>query len=691
MNPSGPAGGFRPVKPTLCRYFSANGYCFYGDQCQFVHAKQTSNDQARPDKAYSMSSNNAFHRSASTPIFSASNGPVSGPGGHRGYKGAMPQGPNAAQDNMISNFAGLSFSAKAHQGVPMTGASTGAHSSPLSPTKKSFGSSLAPGGPVSPLHSPKPHMANKSKMPVAQPPPAQAQAFEFLPSATNQPSHHQQHIESIDGTTYFYSQQNQNQAVMLPSFHAYVGEQSHLAHLQNYQSRSNTFSMSSSLRQELLNQHTLSMASLNPDDTSVPQEVDSYHTLCPLEPLDTPTDQAQRTFGYITTCYKAINSKDGLLYVLRRVHGFRLVNAKSMVIVDQWKKISHSNLVSLREVFTSKAFGDNSLVFVYDYHPGAETLLSRHFSGPDSTLPVNADGSLAFPAPNRAGMPGANRGGSRHGLMPERLIWSYIIQLSSALRAIHSAGLPCRMIDPSKILLIGNSRLRINGCGIFDILSFDPSNSSNAMIPHFQQEDLTSLGKLVLALASCYSLQSIQREHIQQSLEYVAMNYSSDLKNLVIYLLSNQMTTHLKSVNDIMPMIGARFYTQLEAAQVKCDVMEGELAKEMENGRLLRLLTKLGVVNERPELGMDPSWSETGDRYLLKLFRDHVFHQVTDAGTPVVDLSHVVTCLNKLDAGSPEKICLMSRDEQSVLVVSYRDLHNCLESAFNEVLSSSLS
>ena len=31
--------------------------------------------------------------------------------------------------------------------------------------------------------------------------------------------------------------------------------------------------------------------------------------------------QAQRTFGYITTCYKAINSKDSLVYVLRRIHG----------------------------------------------------------------------------------------------------------------------------------------------------------------------------------------------------------------------------------------------------------------------------------------------------------------------------------------------------------------------------------
>ena len=32
-------------------------------------------------------------------------------------------------------------------------------------------------------------------------------------------------------------------------------------------------------------------------------------------------------------------------------------------------------------------------------------------------------------------------------------------------------------------------RLRINGCGIFDVLSFDASNSPNAMIPHFQVND----------------------------------------------------------------------------------------------------------------------------------------------------------------------------------------------------------
>ncbi|CAB4027929.1 PAB-dependent poly(A)-specific ribonuclease subunit PAN3 [Paramuricea clavata] len=86
---------------------------------------------------------------------------------------------------------------------------------------------------------------------------------------------------------------------------------------------------------------------------------------------------------------------------------------------------------------------------------------------------------------------------------------------------------------------------------------------------------------------------------------------------------------------------------------------------------------------------MDPSWSETGDRYLIKLFRDYLFHQVTETGEPWLDMSHIVSSLNKLDSGSPEKICLISRDEQSVLVVSYRDLKECFDGAFKELTSSS--
>lgn len=45
----------------------------------------------------------------------------------------------------------------------------------------------------------------------------------------------------------------------------------------------------------------------------------------------------------------------------------------------------------------------------------------------------------------------------------------------------------------------------------------------------------------------------------------------------VRYLLTDQ--SRLRSVNDIMPMIGARFYTQLDASQMRNDVIEEDLAK----------------------------------------------------------------------------------------------------------------
>lgn len=112
--------------------------------------------------------------------------------------------------------------------------------------------------------------------------------------------------------------------------------------------------------------------------------------------------------------------------------GFRLVNTKCMMLVDMWKKIQHSNSVTLREVFTTKAFGDHcecavvpfsclswskkwvnlqrslveycfcsALVFSYDFHAGAETMYSRHFNDPaaDSYFTKRKWGELSFSSP----------------------------------------------------------------------------------------------------------------------------------------------------------------------------------------------------------------------------------------------------------------------------------------------------
>ncbi len=73
-----------------------------------------------------------------------------------------------------------------------------------------------------------------------------------------------------------------------------------------------------------------------------------------------------------------------------------------------------------------------------------------------------------------------------------------------------------------------------------------------------------------------------------------------------------------KSINECMPMIGARFYAHIDNLHVRGDILENELAKvssrirrnndgmifffqELDCGRLFRLISKLNTLLERPE------------------------------------------------------------------------------------------
>jgi len=508
-------------------------------------------------------------------------------------------------------------------------------------------------------------------------------------------------VYSDNGTTYFYNPDEQlssqlstgvvsGGSILLPNWSAYSGTPSHIVAMKVRQAASGTI-QDNDIKMEMLNRQMICHAAADPEAyPDLPSEVDNFTGLCPLEPPSASPLHKSSTFGYVTTVYKAVNIKTGQHMCLRRIHGYRLVNTKCMGLVDQWKKMSHSNLVTLRQVFTSKSFADHSMIFVYDFYPGSETLMSRHFSHPNQLAaslldPFNGDGSRPYSQSKNSLLRQQAAIANSTGLLPESLIWNYVIQLTSALRYIHGAGLACRTLDPSKIMVLGKSRLLVNCGGIFDVLTYDP-NSNNPMqaMAVYQQEDLVSLGKIVLALA-CNSFIAIQRENCAQSLELVTSNYSSDLRNLIMYLLTNQQ--RVKSVNDLMPMIGARFYTALDTALQRQDALEVEVTRDIESSRLFRLLTKLGTVVDRTELNMDTAWAETGDRYMLKLFRDYLFHQVMEDGRPFLDMAHVITNLNRLDAGIPDKVCLMSRDEQNVLVVSYTELKNCLEQSYGEVLA----
>ena len=306
--------------------------------------------------------------------------------------------------------------------------------------------------------------------------------------------------------------------------------------------------------------------------------------------------------------------------------------------------------------------------------------------------------------------------------VPEHVIWGYLVQLSSALRAIHANNLIARLIIPSKILLIGKNRIRLNANAVLDVTQFSPDPPPLELL---QIEDLRQLGRLALSLAtlnpnpSTYtpqqsvthnSLTSGLTPSVIKTLETLPRAYSDRFKSAVASLLDAGNTSNPSAVHDAISFaasIADHALSTLDAALHVEDTLTSDLMRELENGRLVRSLAKLGFVNERPEYSPhDPtsatitpsapqslqraSWSETGDRYYLKLFRDYVFHQVAgEDGRPVVDLGHVVSCLNKLDAASDEKIALVTRDEQNVIVVSYREVKRGLESAFQELRTAS--
>ena len=313
-------------------------------------------------------------------------------------------------------------------------------------------------------------------------------------------------------------------------------------------------------------------------------------------------------------------------------------------------------MVTVHDAFTNRSFQDSSLIFVTDYHPLSKTLAEQHLCGP-------------------------NRFQGRHtgSHIPEQVLWTYVTQIASGLKAIHSCGLAARVIDPSKILLTGKNRIRLNACAIMDVVQHE----SQRTITDLQHQDLVNFGQTIITLGA--NSPSVMNNPTK-AMDHFSRAYSPQLKNSIFWLLGGLQKDQERNIDIFITGISSQLISTFDSALHLDDQLISDLSRELENARLVRLLTKLNFVNERPEYEHDRQWSENGERYFLKLFRDYVFHQVDTQNGPVVDLGHVLSCMNKLDAGTDEKITLISRDEQSCFVVSYKELKKAVESSFQALL-----
>jgi len=333
---------------------------------------------------------------------------------------------------------------------------------------------------------------------------------------------------------------------------------------------------------------------------------------------------------------------------------------------------------------------------VTDYHPLSQTLADKHFG-----LARNAAG-------NRPGVQ----------IVPENELWAYIVQIGSALKSIHDGGLAAQTVIPSKVLLTSKNRVRLGGCGILDIVQHE----NRRVVNELQRGDLEDLGRLILGIAV---RNQTAHNTVQKSLDIVSRSYTERLRACIAWLITppplpkDGVTTTTSpdtqvdfNINTLLNNIADKIVTAFDSTLHLEDDLTSTLSRELENGRLVRLLTKLNIILERSESHTNPNihnnsgsggqptnpallnqpsaaWSETGERYYLKLFRDYVFHQVDHEGRPVLDLGHIVACLNKLDAGIDEKIQLVSRDEQNLIIVTYREVKRGFEGAWAEISKAS--
>lgn len=477
--------------------------------------------------------------------------------------------------------------------------------------------------------------------------------------------------------------------------------------------RSHATSTASALRGELAGHAHLALAQAADIDggLGMPPAVGAFHSLYPLEAGAAggePPGRPSAALGLCTAVLKGLAASDGAAVALRRLDPARAPPTPDLVAAARsalaaWAPLAgHPNLAVPTGAFVSGDWagpgggpgpGPPALWFVHELFPGAAPLAAAHLH-PIAT----PSGALV-----------------RRAATPDQL-WSYLVQLACALRAAHSAGRAVRAasLHPSKVLLVPPGRLRVGSLGLADALAplapapgavtiagAPPPPPSPDALAAAQRADLAAVGRLMLELAASAA-------GAPASLDPRTLaRLPPDLASLLSALCAadapppppgTPAPPRVTSWHQLAASLGGRLLAELDAGCLLSDALSAQLALEAGHGRLLRVLSRLSAVTERPEgPDVDASWAEAGDAYVLKLFRDFVFHQPPalgasadplaglGGGPAALDWGHVAECLAKLDAGTPERILLLSRDGATMLAVSYADVKRCVEGAWRDL------
>ena len=142
-------------------------------------------------------------------------------------------------------------------------------------------------------------------------------------------------------------------------------------------------------------------------------------------------------------------------------------------------------------------------------------------------------------------------------MIPEKLIWGYIVQIAIGLKSIHDQGLACRVIDLSTLIITSDRRVRLNCCGIMDVIA--PMGEQR--IPGEKLLDLISFGRYML----CLTANTREALHDPTRWMEVVKRRSGNLGRALSYLInSEQVPTH--NINEFLASISDVMVTYIDAS-----------------------------------------------------------------------------------------------------------------------------
>ncbi|KAG9395404.1 hypothetical protein J8273_2971 [Carpediemonas membranifera] len=362
--------------------------------------------------------------------------------------------------------------------------------------------------------------------------------------------------------------------------------------------------MSPTLYDSLIARKTIPMQ-VSPDPT-VPNHICGYHTIGLLEG---PSEAPSAVWGRSTVRYRGVSHDTSEAHCLIRIDGVSTLSSDSLATA---KTLNHPGIVALRNAVVTKEFlgRSTSLLIATDLYPNSVTLRAAHTNNPP----------------------------------PDDVLVAYVVQLVDAVRYLMTVRRHPVVVDPSKILLVGVNRVKLNSVGVPDIISARP---------RAQVCDETGLTNTIIFLATGGSRQP------QRPLPLPVANVVSALRSGA-------------GIDRVQALLQAGFSTVMTGALSYADHLEDALSKSMFSGQLMDLLAKLSYV-------VVTRTGPVGDVHILTLFHSSLFGAVDG-----VSMLSVARALAMLGAGNPEYVGLRAQNDDAVVVVSYAELLMMLDRCWLE-------